>query len=582
MNNKKKFLFLGISLFGVTAIALPVALTSKGLVAFGSDGVWNHYTAVAAGLGKKGIKEYWVNCNDHNHQFTAPASGEIAEKGAPDQAFIDALASDDDRLIPAYERYYDFNDNNLPAFITPNYHVSGVQAANGRVEISVETNDYGVNIGKDYLDAAFADSSVQAIAFDAYSPDEATSNFRHRHNGSNVCYEKNEEQNTETGYGLVTGGYKTFFFTRSMYNEWTSGTYVDGNGDCVIWGGGSIGPKVVYIDNLRVASKNSTTRGYLDFENGAFNTGTRDYRLSSGAANFAPNGGSGEVPTFEYDIKSNGLRSVVIEKTTNQWASFTVNSGGDFFKNIPDEGFLVDVRATSTYNHSVGMRNGQSSDNLPWSSSTVNLSANTWYTYHIKKSYINTSGRFMQIGASTTATWYVDNLRYVTGTTYGFEGAYVRQNENYVTVAGYDFDVSESGKLRDQTQCYQMILNNNAGMVTYAGLDTEHVTEGAQALKLTFEHTGYNMISFEPYLIEALDSVDTISMDVYSDGATFAEGSLFEDVTPGQWTTITFAKSDLATNDAYSRLSSKAYRTQANIVHIGSVWFDNIRTENVD
>ena len=119
-------------------------------------------------------------------------------------------------------------------------------------------------------------------------------------------------------------------------------------------------------------------------------------------------------------------------------------------------------------------------------------------------------------------------------------------------------------------------------MVTYAGLDREHVTEGAQALKVTFEHTGYNMIHFEPYLIDALDATDSISIDVYSDGATFASGTLFEDVTPGQWTTVTFSKNQLSTSSAYARSASKVYRTQANIAHVGSLWFDNIRTTNID
>ena len=583
MKKKTNLLFVGVSLLVVAAAAGTAFSTLKMSGVWGTDDtIWNHYSAVAASLGVRGIKEYWVSCDDHSHQFSAPVSEHIVDKGAPSREFIDSLDVEDDRLIE-YKRYYDFSDGHLPSFISAGTNVSNVvvghtlDAENNMLEVSVTANDYGIHIGKEYLDVVFADPSVTALAFDAYST-EATSNFRHKTGGSNVCYEKNEAQSTETGYGLVTGGFKTFYFNRSMYNSWASGDYV-------IWGGGSVAPKTVYIDNIRVASRDASPLGLLDFDGGAFNTGANDYRIASGAANFAANSGASESkPTFDYENKTSGTRSVTVNKSSSSWAAFTVNSAGDFYKNIPDEGFLIDIRATSAYNHSVGIRNGQSSDNLPWNGAPT-FNANTWYTYHIQKTRdVNSSGRFMQIGASTTGIFYIDNLRYATGSTFGFEGSCVQRSVDncYVTVAGQEFAPEDSSILRDQTQCYNMIFNNNETMVTYAGLDSEHVTEGAQALKITFEHTGYNMMSFEPYLIEALDSVDTISIDVYSDGVTFASGSLFEDVTPGSWTTITFSKSQLTTSSAYSRLSSKVYRTQANITHIGSVWFDNIRTANVD
>ena len=580
MKKKTNLLFVGTSLLVVAAAAGTAFSTLKMSGVWGTDDtVWNHYSAVAASLGVRGIKEYWVSCDDHSHQFTAPISEHIVNKGAPSREFIDSLDVEDDRLIE-YKRYYDFSDRHLPSFITPNRNVSAVVAENGRVEISVTANDYGVNIGKEYLDIVFADP----IAFDAFSPDEATSNFRHRHNGSNVTYEGNSaDGGTTVGYGLVTGGYKSFYFTRAMYDQWIDGTYIDGNGDCVIWGGGSVSTKKVYIDNLRVSSHNATALGLIDFDSGAF-TDKTNFRYPDTTAVFAcKNKDTSDQNDFSYELKTSGTRSIHVNKDTSGWASFTINTNGSFYKNVPDEGFLVDLRSTAKYNHTNGVRNGQSSDNTPWASSTTSLEANKWYTYVIKPSDINSGGRFMQIVASTTGELYMDSLRYATGTTFGFEGACVQQYGDYVTVAGQHFEPSESGDLRDQTQCYNMIFNNSSNMITFAGLDSEHVTEGAQALKLTFEHTGYNMMSFEPYLIEALDSVDTISVDVYSDGVTFASGTLFEDVTAGQWTTVTFSKGQLsADGGVYGRLAAKSYRTQANITHVGNVWFDNIRTANVD
>ena len=179
MKKKTNLLFVGTSLLVVAAAAGTAFSTLKMSGVWGTDDtVWNHYSAVAASLGVRGIKEYWVSCDDHSHQFTAPISEHIVNKGAPSREFIDSLDVEDDRLIE-YKRYYDFSDRHLPSFITPNRNVSAVVAENGRVEISVTANDYGVNIGKEYLDIVFADPNVDAIAFDAFSPDEATSNFRH-------------------------------------------------------------------------------------------------------------------------------------------------------------------------------------------------------------------------------------------------------------------------------------------------------------------------------------------------------------------------------------------------------------------
>ena len=590
---KKKIIFGTSVLVASLAIGVAAFTAQNRFVRFGKstdNAEWHHYSAVPATLDSRGIKEYWVSCESHDHQFTAPSSTNIVDMGTPSQAFINALADDDDRLIEQYKRIYDFSDGVLPSFITANTNVSSIivgnslSASNKTVEVTISSNDYGVNIGKEYMDAAFADPNVEAVAFDAHAS-EATSNFRYRHNGSNTCYEKNEAQSTETGYGLVTGGFKSFYYTRSMYNNWTTGTYKNGNGECAIWGGGSVAPKTLYIDNIRVVSHVSNSRGYIDFETGAFNTGSRDYRNMSGTAIFA-GGDSSYTSTFNYANKTTGTRSMSVNKSASTAIAYTVNVNGDFYKNIPSEGFLFDVRSTSKYNHSVAIRNGN--DTKVWqyvpgtTTSTPSLEANLWYTYHITPSDINSSGRFFIVNASTTGEFYMDNLRYATGTAFGFEGACVQQNGEYVTVAGGEFSADQSGTLRDTTCCYNLIINNGSGMATAYGLDSEHVTEGAQALKVTYGKTGYNRFFFEPYLLDSLDSTDTISIDVYSDGVTFQSGTLFADVTPGQWTTITLTKSQFVTKSAFGRLNSKTYTIESNITHAGNVWFDNIRATNVE
>ena len=63
--------------------------------------VWNHYEKVEPTDSYRGIREYWLNCDNYSHQFEAPdlSTATIRDMGAPTQQFINSLDEGDDRLF---------------------------------------------------------------------------------------------------------------------------------------------------------------------------------------------------------------------------------------------------------------------------------------------------------------------------------------------------------------------------------------------------------------------------------------------------------------------------------------------------
>ena len=88
MANKKKFLLVFSGILSATVLSLGVVLATQNPEpehVQGSNNQWNHYDAVAPTLDDSGIKEYWVNCETHEHQFTAPTGDvEIVDIGDVD------------------------------------------------------------------------------------------------------------------------------------------------------------------------------------------------------------------------------------------------------------------------------------------------------------------------------------------------------------------------------------------------------------------------------------------------------------------------------------------------------------------
>ena len=112
MNNKKKLILtsfvtlatcIGIGLQFMSNVPLSVVNSTSGVQ-------WRHYDRKAPTLVEKGIKEYWANCDGHNHQFVAPVSGTVVDMGS--NYDTSEFTINDDRWIT----YCDEHGHNLDQY----------------------------------------------------------------------------------------------------------------------------------------------------------------------------------------------------------------------------------------------------------------------------------------------------------------------------------------------------------------------------------------------------------------------------------------------------------------------------------
>jgi len=64
---------------------------------------WGHYSFVSPTLNNVGCREFWISCDNLSITFSEPSSGEIINRGTPNQEDINSwISKNDGRIIPQY------------------------------------------------------------------------------------------------------------------------------------------------------------------------------------------------------------------------------------------------------------------------------------------------------------------------------------------------------------------------------------------------------------------------------------------------------------------------------------------------
>ena len=111
MKEKKKLLFcvlpaVALDFFATAVIATNGRVLTNAQYSNPTAGTWVHYSQKAPTSSEDGIREYWVSCSTHEHQFTAPGEGDVVDYNVYDTS---GFAVDDDRLIK-----YQYDEDHLP------------------------------------------------------------------------------------------------------------------------------------------------------------------------------------------------------------------------------------------------------------------------------------------------------------------------------------------------------------------------------------------------------------------------------------------------------------------------------------
>lgn len=567
MMKKKLFALAGI--IGATAVLMGGVFANHSALpnkqVYGTDGQWNHYEGVAATINQPGIKEYWVNCNTHEHQFTAPSGVTPVEMGAPSAAFIKSLDLNDDRLIERYLKGIDFEDGVNPYItIKSGFETlsvvdgEGVGGSKALRATRSTAGDSFLKISKDYLDAVFADPNVKSLSF-AAKAHNPTNNFRHisvdaqyvnSNNNIISCFEINN-----SNWGITTT-YKTFYLTRGVYSQMNMN---DGNLDWFVkFGAGSVLPQYLDIDNIKICTTDYYDYTFNGLENGYWSgTELKDPVINQRSfyVTSATNQG------FDYDVKTEGVRSFKVDKVSGENAFYL---GVGMRTLMGDNDYLTfDMRGTKALNYTnEGIRDGNRNQ---LACLKANFPANKWVTLSIPKSSITSDGRFLILGTSTTATYWIDNIR-INHAEYSFEDhTYTSLFGDYANASHYSIaDSSASNTLRDSTKDYIVVAE--WGSWTSIEVVEGKSSDGAYSLKLTTSQGG-KPIRMVPAWIELMDDDSVFSLDIYSEDMNFS-GALAS-VTKGVWTTVSFTKAQ------FNNVSN--YRPFNGGYSAGTMYLDNFR-----
>ena len=538
----KRFLLGIVASVSVAVTALTVALLgSNSPVKWvgGTDGsVWNHYSAVAPKLDKKGIKEYWVNCSSHESVFSAPASENIVDKGEPTEAFIKSLPESDSRLLKRSWQPLGFtasSDADKIFSVRNNFNVKTIVDLENTpdndgkaLELTYKDGTADFMLDEAYLDNVFADSNVVELRFNAkmvYSAAEYK-DISYRQQASTVRYEGNG-----ANYFGLNKTWKTFAYPRSAYEAFKSDPSKSTvNRNTFLWLGLSdtYSSFELYLDNFYPST---TSLDYLGgFEKGRFDESKTyfSWRNGTGSEIFHASNCDG-LWSFDESIKTEGGRSLKVVRENNESISFGFNQWSTI---LPESTSIIsfDFRTSTLLNCNANASTLKLNQNDPLSTgSDFQIPANTWVRFAIPKSAINRAS-VIGIAGSAKFTFWIDNIQVCTNTGCFEDDTIIQKNLNYWSYNG-DYVNSSNQTKSDYVLVRTLSIQGNSQNVKHVGLSSTRKTEGNKSLWLevasgSTEIALYTSVAAKKFLTDNAGS--TIGIDVYrtsSGNLTFTDGN---------------------------------------------------------
>ena len=376
------------------------------------------------------------------------------------------LLSFENAGLPSY-----FTVSNATATITEDTATNG----NKSLMLTSTTTRESLEVTIEFLADAFADPTVDAIAFDAKASANQV-NFRRyswrSHNNGQYVNVPYDIENTDYPDSGVLTTWKTFYFLRSDYNHWVASNTTKQN--FMIVDQVSAG-YVLYIDNIRPVAFNSV----YGFEGGALRK-----KDSDSAAYYSPstilgtngyaNGNwmvafSGSVITaasITYDNVSEGMRAIQVTKTAGTMNIYMPKGRGMLEDVIANDYLAIDVYVPAGVNATYEIVNGGTQF------TTVSLKAGAWNTVYIRSPLSALNEYPLKITDTTGGIYVIDNIRGITVEEYN--------------KAVWDFEISGGG-LRDDTSVFYY----------YAGVDhksagSPHFGIAVQKSDATFENPHFD------------------------------------------------------------------------------------------
>ena len=350
----------------------------------------------------------------------------------------------------------DFEDGIVPSYLTKTSQTTGLSVVtlNGNkvLKMAGSGTNHGLNVPVGFLAEYFADPNVQYVAFDVKSETTQHTNFRRstiRTTGETTTgkwgqepYEADVQANGVHIMGYRPDAFKTFFFTRTDYNNWVSNNKTV---EMLISAGNFASGENLYVDNIRPATQAEYNKANYGFETGGVRLDGANlliYYANAGSTwQFAITSDSVDglaKPTFSNYGYTNenvteGNRALMFTKTAGQ---ATLR-----FNNTTVANFVAIANATGYYAFDLYV--GAGSDAVLTYPNIANSvipgvapNVGGWMTIYCQ----NDTNVCVKITDTTGGTYGMDNFRSVTETEfkaaqYGFEAGTVGLRTNLLNDA---------------------------------------------------------------------------------------------------------------------------------------------------
>lgn len=580
--NKKLTLVCLSSLTMIAVIGITTFGQNFDIFKFNATGnePWSHYETLNPTFERNGIKEYWVSCATHQHVFEKPdvEPSNIKEMGVPSVDFLKTLDESDDRLLPEYKRVYDFEDGIVPYEMKPVLNIGSfeIDPSNGVdgskcLKVNIAKSDYKFGLSKDYFDLVFQDEQVKSVKFSCKGTLD-TNNFRYS-TAFNSGGDSNTFEEYKVGSGITTD-WKTFFFTRNMYNSWRS--------DSAMVKGGAYGSSdYLLVDNIEISKQgydiNTKTANYLGFESGTVinNSTTTNGSFSVRGVQYEValvSGAGVDSVTFDNSKHTEGNRSLHIHKVSGKYLALYLDS--PFYSSLDENGIYFDMYTDDSINSNSVAAGIQTGVNTVFNCQQV---AGRWQQYHMSKAEIGTDGRLLQFSGTTpNGNIWIDNIRPANNYE-DFENAYATHYGQYANATKFALLESDNGNLRDAWKNFSVIANGANIESTSISLDLSENWHN-KSFKVTYSNSGYCALFLNPKLLS--DNFDNgIQFDIYSE-QKFTEGTVFGDSVNqklNEWQTITLKGDELYDPAKPGQKVINGRIFSQNFLGKGSFYIDNIR-----
>lgn len=563
--NKKAFTVTSLLATLMIGILASGSFSSSDILHIKADTVWRHYVGLDPTYSEIGAHEYWTDCAGTTLLYNP--GGTIVEAGTLDMEYAESLPWSDDRKLDVLTRTYDFEDGVVPHHFkkgpkVTSFTINDTEGVNGSkcLQVNISGSDYFFGLTDVWLEYAFSDSSIEAVAFDAKATKQ-TNNFR---SGAGVCLEENTN-----GYGLYTT-YKTFYYTREMYENWVPGGYM-------FKGGGLTSSDKVYLDNFRYCTYDGSLE-QVTFDVGLITTdssGNKSIRGKTGQAALVSGAGATAVD-FSYNYKTQGNRSLHITKQNGYLAVFTNKT---FYNSLSEVGMAFDIYITMD----IAFTGNDNTAFYPYFNSTGNPK-NCWQTYCLRKNQVGTDGRFLILQGSPAGEVYIDNIRPLEAFESFEDNIYTADYGEYTYASRFEIaSETEGNKVRDNYHNINVMING--AVWTGAEVEKETFSNGVQSVRFDSNDKGYSAVFISPSLFNfCKNNGYAVRFDAYTNGQSFTGGTLIGNKINGacmnNWGTVTFSGSELDDPAVAGRCNGRISTAQFN--GAGSFWIDNIRVVKLD